>query len=122
MKGSFVVNPKYAEAQTFTEGLAGVCQGKKDKYGNGLKCGYVNVKGVEAIPLQFDEVGYFRNGVSSFGSGDINSDYEGRKYGYLDRSGKILINPEFAFAGEYADGLALVKIGLGEVTRYGYIS
>lgn len=33
----------------------------------------------------------------------------GEEYGYVDQLGKIVINPQFAEAGLFADGIAIVK-------------
>lgn len=35
----------------------------------------------------------------------------GNKWGYIDGSGKMLINPQFENAGDFSDGLAPVKTG-----------
>jgi WG containing repeat len=42
------------------------------------------------------------------------------KYGYFDREGKITINPQFAEATAFRDGLALVKT-TGDNGKWGYI-
>ncbi|MBS1683936.1 MAG: WG repeat-containing protein [Bacteroidetes bacterium] len=42
----------------------------------------------------------------------------GDKWGYIDKDGKIVINPQFEFAGLFYDGLALVK---SADDKYGYI-
>jgi hypothetical protein len=34
-----------------------------------------------------------------------------RKYGYVDRAGKIVIEPQYEWAGEFSEGLGLVSIG-----------
>ncbi len=39
------------------------------------------------------------------------------KWGYIDRSGRIVINPQFEEAGDFAQGLAPVKMG----GKWGYI-
>ena len=33
------------------------------------------------------------------------------KWGYIDKSGKFAINPQFDEAGMYSDGMALIRIG-----------
>ena len=33
------------------------------------------------------------------------------KYGYMDRTGKIVMNPQFGEAGYFSEGLACVSIG-----------
>ena len=45
----------------------------------------------------------------------------GEKYEFIDREGKIQINPQFELASVFYDGLALVKTS-GENAKYGYIS
>ena len=37
------------------------------------------------------------------------------------RTGQIAINPHFDFAGDFVEGLALVRIGSWETGKYGYI-
>ena len=39
------------------------------------------------------------------------------KWGYIDRSGRIVINPQFEEAGDFSEGLARVKMG----GKWGYI-
>ena len=44
-----------------------------------------------------------------------------RKYGYLDRAGRVLIPGEYDLAWSFSEGLAVVQIGDGIAARYGYI-
>jgi hypothetical protein len=37
--------------------------------------------------------------------------FVGGKHGYIDRGGKIIINPQFNYAGDFSDGLAFVCLG-----------
>lgn len=53
---------------------------------------------------------------------------KGSKYGYVDKNGKIVINPEFDLATEFSEGLAAVMIfitdtnsKLGYTNKLGYI-
>ncbi|MEQ8192528.1 MAG: WG repeat-containing protein, partial [Candidatus Eremiobacterota bacterium] len=39
------------------------------------------------------------------------------KYGYADETGKFIIKPQFDYAGEFCDGIAVIGIG----SKYGYI-
>lgn len=44
------------------------------------------------------------------------------KYGYRDRSGEFVIQPQFDYAGEFSDERAVVGIGKFPTTRWGYIN
>jgi len=43
------------------------------------------------------------------------------KYGYIDNTGRIVIKPEFSWAGEFSDGLAHVIIRKDGTSHYYYI-
>ncbi|NJL23476.1 MAG: WG repeat-containing protein [Leptolyngbyaceae cyanobacterium SM1_3_5] len=38
-------------------------------------------------------------------------------YGYIDQSGKIVVDPQYASANSYSQGLAVIRTGRG----YGYL-
>lgn len=44
------------------------------------------------------------------------------KYGYRDRSGEFVIPPQFDYAGEFSEGLAVVGLGKFPATKWGYIN
>lgn len=62
------------------------------------------------IPPQFDHAGTFSQGVARAAVGN--------RFGYIDRSGKFVINPQFDLAGDFEEGLAAVWLG----DRQGYIN
>jgi hypothetical protein len=43
------------------------------------------------------------------------------KWGYIDRTGTIVIPPQFGFAGSFSEGLARVLVGNMETGKWGYI-
>src|SRR6218665_1119163 len=44
------------------------------------------------------------------------------KWGYIDKSGKIAINPQFDFAWEFQEGLAVIQFGdKNGFDKWGYI-
>jgi hypothetical protein len=53
------------------------------------------------VPLQVDETGKFSDGLAPVQIGN--------KWGYIDKAGKIAINPQLDTAGAFSDGLAWVK-------------
>ena len=125
--GKFIINPQFDEAWDFNDGLARVVI--SDKYG------FINHQGKFVINPQFDKAwdfsdslalisvkvkvdndSHYRYGYNNYGYG-YNMYHTKYKYGYINKQGKILINPQFDKAWDFKNGLAKVKIG----NRYGYI-
>lgn len=80
------------------------------------RSGFINSEGEIAIPLCFDTVGDFSEGLARF-------ERDG-KWGYLDQTGTIVIQPKFPWAEEFHEGLAHVQVTgttLGYDGRWGYI-
>lgn len=46
---------------------------------------------------------------------------ENDKWGYMDKDGNVVINPQFDDAGPFSEGLAAVRIGNDDSGQYGYI-
>ena len=113
--GEVVIEPQFDEAKDFSEGLAGVKIGRSYMG----KWGYINAKGEYVIEPQFydayssqesngrtitkyvDNAWYFSEGLVRVMIGD--------KWGYIDREGKIVIDPQFDLAFSFNNGLALVR-------------
>lgn len=84
--GKLVINPQYDSLSEFSEGLALVCVGQCDQE---HWQGYRYIKGgLETEPLE-----------QTF------------KYGYIDETGKMVINPMFESAEAFSEGLAGVCVG-----------
>jgi WG repeat protein len=78
--------------------------------------GFIDRTGKIAIPLCFDAVGEFSEGLARF-------ERDGR-WGYIDTTGNIKIEPTFPWAEEFHEGLAHVQVTgtvLGYDGRWGYI-
>ena len=72
--------------------------------------GFVEVAtGQLVVPMRYDEVGRFSEGLVGFALGE--------KIGYLDRAGRVVIEPKFEGADEFSSGLAAVRVD----GRWGYI-
>lgn len=67
------------------------------------KAGYLNLKGVVAIPLIYEEADTFSEGL-----GPVQ---KGSKWGYIDKNGKTIIPFKFDDAGVFGNGLAPARIG-----------
>ena len=80
------------------------------------RAGFINRAGQIAIPLCFDSVGDFSEGVARF-------QRDGR-WGFIDPLGQIVIEPTFPWAEDFREGLAHVQVTgtvLGYDGRWGYI-
>lgn len=139
-KGEVVIQPQFAQAWFFSEGLAVACI----EYG---KCGYIDRTGKFAINPQFQEAARFSEGLAAvvvedrigyidkIGKLAINPQFSnsglnlctfseslarvkvGEKIGFIDKAGKIVINPQFEGASPFFDGLAATEIG----NKYGFV-
>jgi hypothetical protein len=78
--------------------------------------GFIDRTGQIVIPLCFDAVGEFSEGLARF-------ERDGR-WGYINRTGNVVIEPTFPWAEEFHEGLAHVQVTgtvLGYDGRWGYI-
>jgi hypothetical protein len=132
--GAFAIAPEYEWAMEFSEGLAAVCV----ETGEGKLCGFVDRTGRMVIAPRYPEVGPFREGLAraEVGSRTVYLDKTGRevfgvpfaqtgsfsegiasvmddvgRYGYIDRTGQLVIAPEFYPGGaDFEHGLAMVTV------------
>jgi hypothetical protein len=108
--GVFVVEPRFIEAFSFSEGLAAVrvrdpnVQDQKQ-----WLYGYVDRTGAIVIAPQFEAAFDFSDGIARVV-------IEGRKW-FIDKTGKRMTESSFDDAKDFHEGLAPVKIG----DRWGYI-
>ncbi len=93
--GRLVIPAKYKEARGFSEGLATVFVNQEKG-----EWAVIDHDGKQVIPPRVNGFGDFSNGVAK-----IMVDYE---EGFIDKTGKIVIEPEFARADDFQDGLAWV--------------
>lgn len=109
-KAGNTIKLKYdiVDATPFNEdGVAAIIA--QSNYTQGVK--YINTKGVEvyiglsigqynyAVP----EIGAIRDGLAKF------YDTSNKKYGYIDKQGKIVIPAQFIYAEDFSEGLAVVQ-------------
>ena len=73
------------------------------------RVGFIDSSGRLAINPQFDEVGFFSEGLCPARRGPL--------WGYLDRTGRFAIQPQFEEAAYFSEGLAAVSVR----GRKGYI-
>ena len=113
-KGETVIRPTFREAGQFSEGLASVTAADGRK-------GYIDKQGLFVITLASGRGGQFKEGVAT-----LAVEIGGRtKMGYIDRTGKIIMEPQFDAAFDFVDGIAEVHFSekvassSGPVTRTG---
>ena len=163
-QGNVVIDPKYDDAEDFSDGLAAVNEGAKPAafprpYLEGGKWGFINKTGRRVIPMHFDRVSGkgFSGGVAIVKFGDIfqcidkagkvlfkleskidgprrkvlgaNGFSEGLaaveimlddkdiRKGFIDKTGKLAIEPRFDDAQDFSQGLAAVALG----KKWGYV-
>jgi len=97
-EGILIIEPKYEYAKNFSEGLAFV---KIDKLSTLWGC--INAKDEILFTLNSD---YF---IGAFSEGFASVSHN-HKFYYVDKSGKNVFNKAFDNAGDFNNGLAVVRI------------
>ncbi len=105
-----VVLSGFDTANSFSDGLAAV--GVRDGHGESVRIGYINIQGSFVISptSEFESASEFYEGLAAV--------KVGRVFGYIDRQGEIVIEPQFSAAGPFIEGLAQVRVD----GRIGYIN
>lgn len=106
-KGKFVIEPIYTFAFSFSEGLAVVGKDMDSRWF------YIDHNGKTAIEPnpKFIWLGSFNDGLAQFSmniGGNSTDSYDARS-GFIDKTGKIVIQPKFADAEAFSDALAVVS-------------
>ena len=106
--GKLVAEPRFFYVLPFSEGLAFV------KYYENTKevHGYVDHSGAVVLKLAIDIEGVFNDSSFSDGLALVkvkDKGYNQYKYGYIDKTGKFVIPPQFASAEPFYAGMALVE-------------
>lgn len=100
-------------AASFSDGMAVVVPDSVWRAEGGCaKGGYLNTQGEWAIEPQFDGLHDFSKGLAAVNFG-ANCGMGG-KWGYVDKSGKIVIEVKFLSAGQFHNGRACVVEKRGE--------
>jgi len=113
--GEIVIPIKYDLVRNFSEGLAWVRKIDKGE-------AFIDKTGREVISLDsYDEVENFSEGLALVAKDTDNSYSTGHygidKYGFIDKTGKLIIPLIYDSAKSFSEGLALVK----KDGKYGYI-
>jgi len=140
--GRLVIDARFDGARDFLEELAPVRIGRK--------WGYIDTSGRMVIEPQFQAAGEFHEGLARVhiwskvfcGSEFTNEDApfyafhladdeppdvrgcypEGGKFGYIDKTGKMVITPQFFIAQDFSEGLAAVRVEETVDSKFGYVN
>jgi len=118
----FVIQPTFAAAAPFSEGLARVAVIESEME----KLGFIDKKGEFVIPPEFNTDFDFRRNSSNFSEG-LAAISEGlnptrtkaETFVYVDKKREIVLATDFFYAGAFHDGLATVYSA--ETDRWGFI-
>jgi predicted DNA-binding WGR domain protein len=114
-RGESVIAAKFDEAHPFAEGRAIVKVGKQyrliDRNGAFTSKPFDDILPTGVTPRGYSSA--VREGVLGF--------MMARKLGYMNKDGKVIIEPQFVAGGELRDGLALVGVKKKVGVRYGHI-
>jgi hypothetical protein len=96
--GNRVIPPRFREARRFSEGLAYVEESEFS--------GFIDLQGKPVIRTE-GSTRDFHEGLAA-----VLWSERGGGWGYIDRSGKLVIQKHYAFADDFSEGLAGVVVGV----------
>jgi len=102
-----VIEPRFREAEEFSNGLA--CVKIFSKYG------YINLKGKLAIKPKYLYANKFSQNVAAVA---IKDQADVLKWGFINRRGKYIIEPKYDAVGEFSQSLCRVRVN----KMWGYIN
>jgi hypothetical protein len=102
--GKMVVPPRFRSARSFSEGLAFV-DGREFR-------GFIDLQGKPVIKTD-DYTRDFHEGLAAVSSSEGFS-----PWGYIDRSGKMVVEKQYSFADDFSEGLAGVVVN----RKFGFIN
>lgn len=103
-EGEVSIEPGFAMAQDFGEGLAAV------RFKTDGQWGFIDRAGKRAISPSYEQVGRFSEGLCAVRKNGL--------WGYIDPEGNPVIEPQFAEARQFLEGLAPARKGV----LWGYIN
>jgi hypothetical protein len=132
--GKIVLEPKYDGASYFSEGLARVAVGHDTIITEGYNQGFIDESGKLVIQPQWDVVSNFSEGLAAVGFDQTKQAFKFRgktfyssashpwyRWGFIDKTGKLVIDTKFSDVSEFRDGIAAVNADPYE-TKYDFIN
>jgi hypothetical protein len=107
VKGEFIIAPEYDDVDSFQDSFATAGYGDPRK---GYKYGLIDKKGNKIIDFIYDNQLIFDEGLMAIKKDDL--------VGYMDRSGKMAIEPKYPIADPFFEGMAAIAFKYG---HWGYL-
>ncbi|HEV2801723.1 MAG TPA: WG repeat-containing protein [Pyrinomonadaceae bacterium] len=145
-RGKVIIAAEFDAARPFADGLAqvGVVDEELPEIAGrpNLKWGYIDERGRVLVELRYAVLRDFSENLAAVALLDAKNperSFPGRRadrrnltWGYIDRSGRVVIPVQFLSAGDFSEGLAQVNVGkvggdggessfCGAPSNYGYI-
>lgn len=133
-EGKIVLEPKYDGASYFSEGLARVSFGRDTIITQGFSQGFIDEAGAVVVRGDWDVASHFSEGLAAIGYDQTKQKFElrGRTFyssashpwyfwGFIDKTGKVVINTKFVHVSEFRDGIAVAAIPIMSEWKYGFI-
>ncbi|MEZ4700349.1 MAG: WG repeat-containing protein [Rhodothermales bacterium] len=102
--GAFAINPQYTAAYSFKNGRAFIRTSDFDWE-------YIDSRGNIVRTLETPELNEFEDTGNDFNSGRaLVLDFNSNQYGFIDESGNMVVDFQYAEARSFSDGMAAIKI------------
>jgi hypothetical protein len=126
--GELVIPMRYTRANGFYEGLSAVMTGTttwdyiEAIFENGeiryervtewdARWGFIDGAGNEILPLEYDEVRNFSNGMAAVAVGAYDGTQTVLTWGFVNTAGEVIVTPKYAWVSDFVDGYAVVNEG-----------
>jgi hypothetical protein len=109
--GTFVIKPQFRWTMPFSEGIASVCKSVDSDWYTIDRTGR---------PLSITPPDEDPRGIAEFSEGLSVCALNNGLFGYIDHAGRWVINPTFAWSGDFSEGLAIAR-QKGKWAKWGYI-
>jgi len=117
--GNLLIAAQYSDADEYKNGLAHVEESDDEYSFTGGKVSYLDETGKNIVADADYELITGLFGAAYFSDGLLRVKKDG-KYGFIDKTGKIIIRCTFNYAEDFHEGYAVGK--MGEKDKYGYIN
>ena len=107
--GQWAIEPQYAYAYNFSEGLAAVTHDPAKS--EAVKFGFIDKSGTMVIPANDFYGTTYRDSVIEFHEGLCAMENRGANMGYIDKTGRVVIPFRYSFTVSFKEGHAFASTG-----------